>query len=137
MNLFLDDIRFPNMSHNIKKGLGDKYSDLNKWAIVRDYFEFIDFVENNFDEIEIISFDHDLACYQNDREYTGQDAVRYIINYCIDNDKEFPSWYIHSDNISGKANMISLILNYLKVIENRKFPNFRYYNNGIINNKIR
>ena len=44
MNLFLDDIRTPDMSHKSGKGLGPDYSDKNKWVIARDYFEFVDLV---------------------------------------------------------------------------------------------
>ena len=64
MNIFLDDLRVPNMSHNSGKGLGTTYSDENKWIIVRNYFDFIDLINKNFDDINLISFDHDLACYK-------------------------------------------------------------------------
>jgi hypothetical protein len=118
------------MSHNSVKGLGDKLS----WVIIRDYFEFVNFLTENFDEINIISFDHDLACYKNGVEFTGKTAADFLINYCLDNDKKIPDWYVHSDNTSGKKNIIGVILNYLKNIEGFDISNFRYYHNGIINN---
>lgn len=129
INLFLDDIRTPNMSHNSKKGLGPNL----KWVIVRDFFEFVDFVENNFDNINVISFDHDLACVKDDVEYTGKSAVDWLINFCLDNDKTLPNWYVHSDNTSGKRNMISALTNYLEKVEGKDLSNFRYFHNGLIN----
>ena len=137
MKLFLDDLRLPNMSHNSSKGLGSSLSDEKDWTIVRDYYEFIEIIDKSFDSVELISFDHDLACFdKNGQELTGHDCVRYLISYCIDNDKEFPNWYIHSDNSVGRQNMISTILNFLNRIENKDVSKFRYYNKGIINNNF-
>ena len=133
MNIFLDDKRVPNMSHSDGRGLGKAYSSENKWIIVRDYFEFIDVVNKNFDGINLVSFDHDLACYKDEQEFTGKNAADYLINYCLDNNKKFPNWYVHSDNTSGKSNIIGAILHYLRVIEGVDTSKFRYYHNGIIN----
>ena len=77
INLFLDDIRTPDMAHKSGKGLGSAYSSEDKWVIARDYFEFIDIVNNHFDDIDLVSFDHDLACYKNGVEYTGKTAEKY------------------------------------------------------------
>jgi hypothetical protein len=135
MNIFLDDIRIPSMSHNVSKGLGVDYSDKDKWVIVRDYFDFVDLVDKHFDEIDLISFDHDLACYKDGVEYTGKSAVDYVIDYCLDHNKQFPDWYAHTDNTSGKRNIIGAVLNFLNKVEGKNITNFRYYNNGIVNNK--
>ena len=135
MNIFLDDIRIPSMSHNVSKGLGVDYSDKDKWVIVRDYFDFVDLVDKHFDEIDLISFDHDLACYKDGVEYTGKSAVDYVIDYCLDHNKEFPDWYAHTDNTSGKRNIIGAVLNFVNKVEDKNITNFRYYNNGIVNNK--
>lgn len=135
MNVFLDDIRIPSISHNQTKGLGPKYSDLENWTIVRDYFEFKYVIDNYFDQINLVSFDHDLAHQEGDTEYTGKTAADYLINYCIDNKKTFPSWYVHSDNLSGKANIIGLIVSYLKKIELKDLSDFRYFHNGFVNGK--
>ena len=133
INIFLDDIRMPNMSHNVSKGLGQEYSDKNKWIIVRNYFEFIDLVNKRFDDIYLVSFDHDLACYKNDVEYTGKTAVDYLINYCLDNNKKLPNWYAHTDNTSGRQNIRGTILNYLERVENFDTSSVRYFHNGILN----
>jgi hypothetical protein len=135
INIFLDDIRIPSMSHNVSKGLGVDYSDKDKWVIVRDYFDFIDLVDKHFDKIDLISFDHDLACYKDGVEYTGKSAVDYVINYCLDHNKNFPDWYAHTDNTSGKRNIIGAVLNFVNKVEGKNITNFRYYNNGIVNNK--
>ena len=133
MNLYLDDNRMPDMSNSEGRGLGVSYASEDKWVIVRDYFEFIDFVSQNFDEINLVSFDHDLACYKDGREYTGKDAVDFLINYCMDNDKKFPNWFVHSDNTTGKSNIIGVVVNYLNKVEGIDISKFRYYHNGIIN----
>jgi hypothetical protein len=136
MRVFLDDIRTPDMAHKSGKGLGPDYSDKNKWVIARDYFQFIDIVNKHFDEIELVSFDHDLGCVKDDIEYTGKTAADYLINFCLDNDKKFPDWYAHTDNTSGRQNIIGAILNYLKNVEGVDISNFRYFHNGIFNNKF-
>lgn len=121
------------MSHADGKGLGITYSPENKWVVVRDYFSFIDLVDKHFDEIDLVSFDHDLACYKDGEEFTGKNAVDYLINYCLDNNKKFPSWYAHTDNTSGRQNIVGSILNYLKVIEKIDISKFRYFHKGIFN----
>jgi hypothetical protein len=140
MNIFLDDKRVPNMSHNRDKGLGVAYSDESKWVIVRDYFEFVDLINKSFDKIKLISFDHDLACFKKiggvREEYTGKTAADYLINFCLDNNKKFPGWYVHTDNTSGRGNIIGSITNYLKVIEGCDMSQFRYYHNGMFNKKL-
>jgi hypothetical protein len=79
MNVFLDDIRVPSMSHNVGKGLGMDYSDKDKWVIVRDYFDFIDLVDKHFDEIDLISFDHDLACYKDGVEFISSRLFNQLL----------------------------------------------------------
>jgi len=133
MNLYLDDKRMPNMSNSEGRGLGAAYGSADKWVIVRDYFEFVDFVEKHFDDIDLISFDHDLACFKDGKEYTGKDAVNFLINYCLDNNKKFPNWFVHSDNTAGKNNIIGVIINYLNKVEGIDTSKFRYHHSGIIN----
>jgi hypothetical protein len=133
MNLFLDDIRTPDMAHKSGKGLGIAYSSGDKWVIARDYFEFVDIVNKHFDDIKLVSFDHDLACYKNGVEYTGKTAADYLINYCLDHNKKFPSWYAHTDNTSGRYNIIGSIKGFLKNVEGYDMSDFRYFHNGILN----
>lgn len=126
MKLFLDDSREPSMVHRD-----------DGWTIVRDYFEFVKIVDNYFDEIELVSFDHDLACFENGVEYTGKSAAVYLSNYCIDHNKKFPNWYVHTGNPVGRLNIIDYIIHYLKFIEGEKLFWFsRQFNNGIINGEF-
>ena len=135
MRLFLDDIRSVNMAHNSSKGLGDSYSKDSNWTIVRTYDDFVDVVNTKFDDIDLISFDHDLACFDADEnEMTGKNAVDYVIGYCLDNDKPFPkNWYVHSDNTNGRQNIIGAITNYLDKVEGITYPDFRVYHKGVVN----
>lgn len=133
IKLFLDDIRILKESRLINLG---NYINANDWIIVRDYLDFTRLINIHFDEIEVISFDHDLGCCKNDIEYTGKTAADYLINYCLNNNKMFPDWYVHSDNIVGSQNIINIIISYLKNIENKDLSNFRNYHRGIINNKF-
>jgi hypothetical protein len=126
-NLYLDDIRIP--FDSVKYTKNTIYKDVN-WVIVRSYYEFVRYITKN-GLPKIISFDHDLADehYSNDmykgtevynknyekfQEKTGYDAVKWLVDYCIDNNLKFPEWYLHTMNPAGMENMKSYILNYLK-----------------------
>jgi hypothetical protein len=137
MNIFLDDIRVPKMAHNNDKGLGNYYSDNSVWHIARNYLEFVYLVNRNFDKIELISFDHDLACYDDSgKELTGKSAVDYLIEKCLDESVPFPkNWYVHSDNTNGRQNIIGAIINYLDKVEGITYPDFRGYHKGVLNGK--
>lgn len=129
-NLYLDDLRVPKDSFSYTKN--PIYTDL-EWIIVRTYDDFVKYVTIN-GLPEIVSFDHDLADehyhtdmyegtliysrhYENFVEKTGYDAVKWLVDYCIDNKKNFPKWYLHTMNPAGKENMKTYILNYLKHYE--------------------
>ena len=137
IRLFLDDIRSANMAHSSSKGLGSAYSKDSDWTIARTYDDFVSAVNANFDDIDLISFDHDLACFDAEgNEKTGKTAVDYVIGYCLDNDKPFPkSWYVHSDNTSGRQNIIGAITNYLDKVEGIRYPGFSAYHKGVLNGK--
>lgn len=118
-NLFLDDER------NVADVKWVQYP-LVHWVVVRNYQEFVDTVIKNGIP-QRVSFDHDLGksayneclrCfsekddkinYNNIREKTGLDCARWLINKCIENNKKFPEYYVHSLNPIGKENIISLI----------------------------
>lgn len=133
INIYLDDLRSPDY---VKEGMGEYYP--SNWVIIRNYFDFINFVPLNLYNIGIISFDHDIASYDDKgKEYTGKDAVNFLINLCMDKDHYFPDWYVHTDNIAGGPNIISMILSYLKNVENKNYQkDWRYFNKGIINGNI-
>lgn len=124
--LYLDDIRIPENSFDYT---GNKMYLTPDWVIVRSYDEFVKHVTEN-GLPETVSFDHDLAHehynkdmykgseynkhYETFEEKTGYDCVKWMVNYCIDNEKKFPNWYLHTMNPAGKINMESYIKNYLR-----------------------
>jgi len=130
-NLFLDDFRNPEQAFAYTR---NTVYLLEEWQTMRSYNDFVDIITNN-GLPEIVSFDHDLAdehyndemyngtesydkLYATFKEKTGMDCVKWLVDYCIDNKKPFPKWFIHSMNPAGKINMESYIENYLKHCEN-------------------
>lgn len=122
-NLFLDDIRRP---EDVKYMHLPIY-DMVEWIIVRNYYAFITLIENK-GVPDIISFDHDLADIHykeqnfdyNDVDYekTGYHCAKWLIDYCLDNEKELPAKIlIHSMNPAGSVNIKSLFDTFYKVYE--------------------
>ena len=71
------------------------------------------------------SFDYDLADihythqnqvidYDNYDEKTSYDCAKWLIDYCMNNDKDVPDYLIHSMNVVGGQNIDKYIKNYLK-----------------------
>lgn len=123
-NLFLDDERSP------KSAYGYMHLPIYlqaEWIIVRNYCDFISLIQNN-GVPNLISFDHDLA----DEHYrmldfnydapnlekTGYHCAKWLIDYCLDNNKELPKQIIiHSMNPYGSENIKSLFETFFKVYE--------------------
>ena len=76
---------------------------------------------------EIIFFDHDLGekamnhaieqdfkdfDYSKVEEKTGYDCVKWLINYCEENNLSIPVYYFQTANPVGKENMQKLLQNY-------------------------
>lgn len=128
MWIFLDDKReSPMVVHNNHRGLGVEFGKSQNWVYARNYEEFVNLVSTNFDQIDMISFDHDIYSWdyiEKDGilvpiEKTGKDAAQYVIDFCIDNDKILPNWFVHSDNTGGNKNIRTLLLNYMFRVEGR------------------
>ncbi len=104
MIIYIDDRRVP-LDKNI--------------TLVKDYFEFVNIINslypNEFyNDTQIanlfISFDHDLACYVEDREYTGMDCAIFLYEKGI-----IPAGIcVHSDNVCADR-IQSYLSNYAKV----------------------
>lgn len=136
--LFLDDIRRPETTFNYMPLPVFNEPD---WFIVRNYYAFISIIQNKGIP-DIISFDHDLAdehykqqdfdYSKEDYEKTGYHCAEWLINYCMDNNKELPHEIIvHSMNPYGSENIKSLFNTYFKVwnIKHKPVkmnPDFRY-----------
>ncbi len=125
MRLFLDDIRVP--YDVFKMTINPIFENNEDWVIVRDYYQFIDYIKK-YGLPEFISFDHDLSYEhyleenQSDIEYetliekTGYDASKWLVDYCMENDVEIPNYYVHSANPVGKQNIESYLENAKKVM---------------------
>lgn len=131
INIFLDDER---QTTFVKNKMG-KYYPVN-WVVIRNYFDFVKFVDENFDQINLVSFDHDISSFDdNGKEFTGKDAADYIIEKCLDTGKQFPNFFVHTANPVGRPNIIGAILNYLRHVENKTYD-WKYYNSGIIDGEV-
>jgi hypothetical protein len=83
---------------------------------------------------ELISLDHDLddAHYSgeishqdwedyyliDDREMTGYDCAKWLVDYCESTGKELPEFYVHSMNKVGTENIQKYLDNYKKMKAN-------------------
>ena len=74
---------------------------------VKSYFEAITYLNNNWPDA--ISFDHDLGT-----EETGYDIAKYIVNKCIEEERNLPVYSSHSANPIGRDNILCLLNNYEK-----------------------
>lgn len=75
---------------------------------VKRYSQFVVYIEE-WGVPDIICFDHDLA-----EEKTGYDCVKYLCDYCIENEEELPVIVYQTDNPVGKENMRKYIENFRK-----------------------
>jgi hypothetical protein len=123
-NLFLDDWRMPKDCFEYTHILIYLTED---WEIVRNYDEFIKIIQEKGIP-NVISIDHDLAeihyanqvsiDYSQYTEKTGYHCAKWLIYYCIDNNKELPATIlIHSMNFAGSQNIQSLFDSYWKSLK--------------------
>lgn len=133
--LWLDDARNPFLD---LEGKVPKVKDsILEWVL--SYEQFVQWIEK-YGLPDIISFDHDLADehytpeyfwsnYEESKKYqewrsetyqekTGMDCAKWLVDYCIDNDKELPEFYVHSANPVGADNIKGILNNYIKHCEN-------------------
>lgn len=130
MKLFLDDYRHPiDCASYMYQRRTDCRIYHEEWTVARSYLQFIRCImENGIPEY--ISFDYDLADVfelreeldiiewfnlDENRVYTGLDCVKWLINYCRENNLELPKYSIHSSNPDG----YNLIKNELDSFNNK------------------
>jgi hypothetical protein len=126
--LWLDDLRNPFIDI---EGRVPKENLIIDWVL--NYEQFVQWIEK-YGLPKIISFDHDLADEhytpeeywhdyqvskdyqdaQNYQEKTGMDCAKWLVDYCIDNKKSLPIFYVHSANPVGADNIRGILNNYLK-----------------------
>ena len=126
--LFIDDVRNPSDVKWVQLPLGP-------WEVVRNYNEFVSHVTKN-GLPSFVAFDHDLAdehyrpsMYNKDGHYsnyytdgtfkekTGYDCAKWLIEYCMNNNKMFPNYEVHSMNPIGKMNIKSIVENFKSTIK--------------------
>lgn len=126
--LFLDDIRNPvhciTYMHT-RIGPRNMVYMQNDWAICRNYKCFVSTIES-MGLPEFISFDHDLAeehyeielmsaeewenyHMRSDREKTGYDCAKWLVDYCTDHNLKLPETAVHSMNPIGVQNITSYL----------------------------
>lgn len=128
--LFLDDYRIPlDCIKYMHKRIGKENSIyLEKdWIIAKDYKSFVETILNHGIP-ETISFDHDLSIEHysgelnladdwedyyrlEDREYTGYDCAKWLVEFCKKSKIKLPNYYIHSMNPVGCNNIKTMLEN--------------------------
>jgi hypothetical protein len=132
--LFLDDYRAP---QDCLKYMHTRIGSENlvyqaHWEVVKNYPEFVKWIEKN-GLPTVISFDHDLAdghyhanmqqgelnyqgnSFDDDYNKTGYHCAKWLIDYCLDNDKKLPRCIVHSMNPVGTENIQALLTNFQKL----------------------
>ena len=97
---YLDDIRNPQQSG---------YQD-NEWIVCRNDKTFKDMFVSFDSIITHISFDNDIASYDdNGNEITGYTLVKWLCDYILDNDLDISNLTLsfHTSNPVGRVNMVS------------------------------
>ena len=122
--LYLDDTRTPT----------DTIPNFEKWYVVRNYNEFVNWIEKN-GLPDYISFDHDLAeehmedywqhqfkgiptiDYNTFTEKTGLDCAKWLVEYVEKNNINLPRLLgVHSANPLGSLNIQNFLNGYKKHI---------------------
>ena len=135
MNLFLDDSKLPkDVLNNMLLRIGNDaniYCNL-EWEIVKDFREFVKFVENNGIP-KVVSFAHDLvdehyeimcACGSSEdfpdtfNEKTGLDCAKWLVGHHILKGGAFPKILVHSMNPYGSERIKNYISKYTKQFVN-------------------
>lgn len=131
--LWLDDLRDPFQGEWISKYAPAFDNGRGNIHWVKNATEFKDWITKN-GLPDMICFDHDLdtdhytpehlwddyeasKAWQEAQDYkeeTGYDCAEWLVNYCLDNDKDLPGWVTHSFNPVGRDNINILLLNFLK-----------------------
>lgn len=104
VNIFLDDYRSPENVDWVK--LPDV-----PYVVVRNYQEFVSYVERLEQAPAFVTFDHDLADahYRNDfsnpNEKTGYDCAKALVDICVAKGWKLPEFKVHSLNVVGARNI--------------------------------
>lgn len=114
--LWLDDARNPHKDGwLVFSPIQEPYDVI--W--LKTYKEFIDYIIIN-GLPDGICFDNDLGDFdENGVEYSGTTCAKWLVEYCLDNDKQIPEYNIQSANTCAKDNIKSLLDNYKNYYNNK------------------
>lgn len=113
--IWLDDIRDPRYNDFVNHWLNQDKKGMSYVFWIKNYNDFIALIKEKslFKYIDYICFDHDIASFdENGKEYTGYDAAKFLVDFCLDNDLKLPNFISQSDNGPGKENIIKLLENF-------------------------
>lgn len=120
MKLFLDDIRDPqHCTGYMYRRIGNLVKLYNEhWEVVRNYEQFVSFINEHAHKITHISYDHDLADAHYDpstwtesfvyKEKTGLDCAKYMKWFYDENKIKYPVMFVHSMNPVGGQNIVDV-----------------------------
>lgn len=128
--LWLDDLRDPYQDTWLQNYAPDYVGMEMNVMWVKSYTEFVGWIKKN-GLPTMIAFDHDLgedvaielvkkgvhkrkAREIKQQEKTGYHCALWLVNYCMDEDIDFPKYVVQSANPVGKENIIGLISNFKK-----------------------
>jgi len=129
--LWLDDIRNPFEDHWGISFSPIPSNELGHIEWVKSYAEFTKWIIDN-GLPDAICFDHDLGMdialkarekgmskrksrALKQEEKTGFDCAKWLVDYCIDNNKSLPPYNIQSANPVGKENIDALLKNFIRL----------------------
>ena len=116
--IWLDDMRNPFENDWMK------YSPINKpYEVIwlKSYNEFTNWILEN-DLPPAICFDNDLGIDETG-EKNGYDCAKWLVEYCLDNNKQLPLWNIQSANPVGRDNIDGVLKGYKKYFERKNILN--------------
>lgn len=97
-----------NQNKEIKLFIDDERTAPLDTILIRDYDAFIYFIQN-FGLPDFISFDHDLG-----KEKSSYDCAKFLVIYCLENDKPLPKYKVHSQQSNSKEHIGRLLSNFEK-----------------------
>lgn len=112
--LFLDDSRIPSTIFGDFIGHEQVHVDH-----AETYDEFVDLVKKNVEEYDLVSFDHDLG-EEGEGSRTGHNAAYFMLEHCMENNKNIPKFSIHSSNAAGGDRIKQMLEKHTEYVSLRK-----------------
>lgn len=81
-----------------------------EWIPARDYFSAVSYIQ--YEVIDEISLDHDLACFRDGKEYTGYDVLMFILERKNQGYGVPAKINIHTANVVARERMLGVLERY-------------------------